>query len=79
MNNNAIITTTLEDLLNIMDARAYITIYIKSEKGELAQGSMKVYELLTRYELMEKWGRCHVVGLSTFGNCASILIKSEEA
>ena len=76
MNNNAIITTTLEDLLNIMDARAYISLFVKEDDVDKCTGpTIRVYELLTDSEKMSKWGAYRVISLSTFNNVAGVLIK----
>lgn len=75
--NNAFISSTLGDLLNMMDARALVDIYVRKEDGEemaLAH-QYKVYEA---YELpyYSKLQLYKVVGFSVYlGKNVSILVK----
>ena len=78
MNNNAIINTRLEDLFEIMDARANVNIFKKTEDGkEELLRSNKLYRLLADNEFI---GNCsiynaRVIGLSVALGVTSILIE----
>ena len=75
MINNAIISSRLEPLLNVMDARANVEIFIKRENGsELLRGN-KLYNLLADDEFIGKYGSCKVIGLSVGLGVTSILIE----
>lgn len=77
MNNNAIVNTRLEDLLNVMDARANVNIFKSgrntiSGKNELWK-SVKVYQLLdSDYPVIMRY---KVIGLSVLLGDTSILIE----
>lgn len=76
MNNNAIINTRLEELLNVMDARANVNIFKSKEnnKQDLLR-STKIYNFLSDGLLMTVYGDYKVVGLSIALGVTSILIK----
>lgn len=73
MNNNAIITTNLDSLLDVLDARATVKVFFDGSDDSLA--ALKVYNLLSEPELMAKYGKYKVVGLSVTLSITSILIK----
>ena len=53
MNNNAVISAPLDELLASLDARAYITIFTKSEDGkEALLRSNYIYKLLSDDEFL---------------------------
>ena len=77
MSNNAIISMSFEDLLNILDARTTVTLFIDfkdGSKGDLVRNNKKVYELINDEALMPLL-RAKVIGLSHTLGVTSILIK----
>lgn len=75
MENNAIINGfRLKDLLNILDARANVTVYT-GIKDKVSEDSVKVYELLADNDFMNKYGKKEVKGLVSFINVTNILIE----
>lgn len=76
MNNNAVISATLEALLASLDARAYITIFTKSEDGkEALLRSTYIYKLLSDDEFLGNYSNYRVIGLTIILNHINILIK----
>lgn len=81
MENNAIINSRLKELLEVLDARAAVDIFIMdNERGKEYTSilrSARVYELLADNEFMKKYGRDYeVIGL-TCGLINTILIDKE--
>ena len=78
MTNNAIISGFLSDLLNILDARTWVDIFLCEGEGKQSiLRSARVYELLANDEFMQTYGRYYkVVGL-TLGMSTSIKIEKE--
>ena len=76
MNNNAIINTRLEELFKVLDPRAYLTIFKKTEdsKEELLR-STDLYRLLSDDEFIGKYGDYKVIGLTVVVGRTSLLIK----
>lgn len=76
MNNNAIINTRLEELFKILDPRAYLTIFKKTEdsKEELLR-STNLYNLLSDDEFIGKYGDYKVIGLTIVLGHTNLLIK----
>lgn len=76
MKNNAHINATLEALLGVMDARAYVNIFrqLKDGKEELLR-SNKLYNLLADYEFIDKYGEYKVIGLTIVLGNKCLLIK----
>ena len=76
MENNAIINTRLEELFKILDPRAYLTIFKKTEdnKEELLSSTL-LYRLLSDDEFIGKYGDYKVIGLTIVVGRASLLIK----
>lgn len=76
MKNNAIINVTLNELFDVMDPRARVNIFKKSEddKEDLLR-STKLYCLLSDEEFIGKYGYYKVTGLSICMRLTSILIK----
>ena len=72
MKNNAHISIKLADLLDILDARKTVNIFI-SEKESVKFGL--VYEILTDKDFIKAYGDKSVVGISGIIGYASILIK----
>ena len=72
MKNNAHISIKLADLLEILDARKTVNIFI-SEKESVKFGL--VYEILTDKDFIKAYGDKSVVGISGIIGYASILIK----
>ncbi len=75
MKNNAHINITLADLLNILDARKTINIFI-SETKSLKFGF--VYEVLTDKDFISAYGDKSVVGITGILNYTNILLKEAE-
>ena len=74
MENNARINARLTDLLEVMDARATINIFVDTPERPTSVKFLKVYEFLSEPELMRKYKNYEVIGLS-LGLTTSILIK----
>ena len=77
MENNAIINGfRLKDLLNILDARANVTVYTGiTAEAKVSKDAVKVYELLADNDFMNKYGKKEVKGLVSFINVTNVLIK----
>jgi hypothetical protein len=74
MENNAILNIRLVELLNILDARAIITLF--TEIGaEPVKRNVKVYELLADSDFIKTHKNTEVKGLVSFYNVTNILIK----
>ena len=76
MNNNAVIQTRLEELFKVMDPRASVTIFKKTEdnKEELLSSTI-LYRLLSDDEFIGKYGDYKVIGLTIVVGRISLLIK----
>lgn len=72
MKNNAHINITLADLLEVLDARKTINIFI-SETKSLKFGF--VYEILTDKDFISAYGKKSVIGISGIIGYTNILIK----
>lgn len=77
---NSIINTRFKDLLEVMDARANITIFIAlPDDKEYFLTSTKVYNLITdnlgHTDYIGVYGDYKVIGLSITLNITSILIE----
>lgn len=75
MKNNAIINTRLEELLNVMDARAYVDIFEQVGEYQELLRSNKIYNLISNQEFIGKYGACKVIGLNVTLAVTSILIE----
>ena len=76
MNNNAVISAPLEELLASLDARAYITIFTKSEDSkEALLRSNYIYKLLSDDEFLGKFSNYRVIGLTIILKHINILIE----
>jgi hypothetical protein len=78
MGNNAVINSTLEELLGVMDARANVNIFrqLKDGKQELLR-SNKIYNIISDQEFFRAHNVCEakVIGLLVSFGFASILIE----
>lgn len=75
MEKNAIINSRLKDLLDVMDARAAVDIFIEdTENKQALLIARRVYEIIADPELMSKYKNYEVVGLCC-GLTTNILIK----
>lgn len=77
MTNNAIINARLKDMLNVLDARATVNIYVENRLFE-KQTSVKysqVYEILADKDFIEEFGDYDVIGFISVINTTNILIK----
>lgn len=78
MENNAFISISFKDLLNILDARAIVTVYTGIKQEDIINKSARVYELLADKEFIDTYGSYSVAGvIGLLGNSANILIKKE--
>lgn len=76
MNNNAIINSTFKDLLEIIDARAAVNIFVENKetgKQELIKDA-RVYEILSDNDFLNKYKKYDVAALCC-GLVTNILIK----
>ena len=73
---NATIISTLEGLLNFMDARVSVDIFRQFSDGgqELLRGN-KIYNIISDPEFIGKYGSYKVIGLSVTLGGVSILIE----
>lgn len=72
MKNNAIINSRLKDLLDVMDARTTVNIFVEEKDGnQRSVAYCKVYNLLDSTDLIKKY---EVIGLNC-GLTTNILIK----
>ena len=76
MNNNTIIALRLKELLNILDARARVTIYT-SETETITGLGVSVYELLADKDFIKNYGEYNVSGLVGCLSDTNILITKE--
>lgn len=76
MKNNENIGATLEELLNVMDARANVNIFkdLGNNKDELLR-SNKIYNLIADPEFIGNYGSYDVIGLCVTLGVVSILIE----
>ena len=72
MKNNAHISIKLSDLLDVLDARKTINIFI-SEKESVKFGY--VYEVLTDKDFISVYGDKSVIGISGIVGLINILIE----
>ena len=77
--NNAFISISFKDLLNILDARALVTVYTGIKQEDIITNhSARVYELLADKEFIDSYGSYSVAGvIGLLGNSANILITKE--
>ena len=74
MENNAIINSRLKDLLDVMDARIHINIFIYEGAGQKCIMAAEVYKILCMPSFMDKYKNFEVVGLN-LGLVTNILIE----
>ena len=76
MNNNAIINTRLEELFKVLDPRAVLSIFIKTEDGKdkLLRFS-DLFKLLADNEFIGKYGDYKVIGLTVVVGRIGLLIE----
>lgn len=75
MEKNAIINMRLEDLLEVLDARATVNIFVGDENTQTSIKFVRVYEFITEPELMNKYAACKVIGLTRTLTSTNILIE----
>jgi len=71
---NAVILMRLADFLNVLDARAHITIFV-TETEQAFSGL--VYEALTDKAFMREYGDWDVAALRTTMSLLTMLIREE--
>lgn len=69
-----VINARLFDLLEILEARAMINIFVEDNGEQKSVKYVKVYEFLSEPELMRKYKNYEVIGLQV-GLTTNILIK----
>ena len=76
MKNNAIINTTLKELFNVMDPKAYVIIFkdLEGDKDELLR-STSLFRLLADDKFIGKYGSYKIIGLTIVLDSISLLIK----
>lgn len=77
MKNNATIQGGLLDLLNVLDARAVVDVYIQNNGVQVGSfRGLRVYEILTDKEIYRTYRSYKVVGLN-LSLVTCILIEEE--
>lgn len=76
MDNNAHVSMTLEDLLNIMDARRNIDIFSDADSYPIFTGY--VYEVLADKKFSKAHNNKPVVGLTTCLNHTAVLLGGKK-
>ena len=69
-----VINARLFDLLEILEARAMVNIFVEDNGEQKSVKYLKVYEFLSEPELMRKYKNYEVIGLQV-GLTTNILIK----
>lgn len=69
-----VINARLFDLLEILEARAMVNIFVEDNGEQKSVKYVKVYEFLSEPELMRKYKNYEVIGLQV-GLTTNILIK----
>ena len=77
MEKNAFNRITLENLLDILDARTMINVFVGDENGSKSIKFLKVYDFLSEPELMKKYKDRWVIGIHGGKGYTNILIKPE--
>lgn len=78
MENNAIIKGTLQEVLGIMDARAYVMIFAFSDDNKsVGEQQGQVMRVLCNKDFMGVYGMYDVVGINVGISVVSILIQKE--
>jgi len=75
MEKNATIFARLIDLLDVMDARTTINIFVEKDGEQASIKFLKVYDFLSEPELMRKYKNYSVIGLTCDFSSTNILIK----
>lgn len=75
MKNNAIVNTNLGDLLNLLDARAFVNIFAGKNGDKCVKANRRVYELLSDKEFLKAYADRQVTGLLTLLNSISIMVE----
>lgn len=76
MKNNAIIQSTLGDLLEILDARTNVYIFTREYGSEgVIRTSTPVYGILSDTSFLKKYSAYKVIGLNKTIGSTSILIE----
>ena len=72
--NNAIIQGRFTDLLDVLDARATVNVFVKNGDNQENIKTEKVFEIIADREFMKQYKNFDVVGLG-FGLITRILIQ----
>ena len=75
MENNAIINTRLEALLNVLDARSCVIIYERINDKDPWLKTDTIYNLISDPEFIGKYGNYKVIGLTVFTRLTGLLIE----
>lgn len=76
MENNAVIRIRFSDMLGILEAREFVSVYIQGEDKPIRKAEY-VYELLADKDFMKQYGDYFVRGLISFPVTTNILIAKE--
>ena len=76
MENNAIINSRLIDLLDGLDARTTINIFVQDGTGQRCIQAAKVYEILSNPDFLKAYKNYEIIGLN-LGLVSNILITQE--
>lgn len=74
MENNAIINARLKDLLEVLDMRATVNIFI-NEDGDLSIRYAEVYKIAADKEFIKTYGDREVIGFIRVLNVTNIMIE----
>jgi membrane protein CcdC involved in cytochrome C biogenesis len=74
--NNAIIQGRFTDLLEVLDARATVNIFVKIDEKEQSIKTDKVFEIIADREFMKQYKNFDVIGLG-LGLITRILIQED--
>lgn len=75
--NNAIIRGRLRDILDVLDARTIVNVYVGTADENIPASNDKVMSLLADEVFMESLGNRPVIGITT-GFGTSILISDSD-
>ena len=76
MENNAVIRIRFSDMLGILEAREFVSVYIQGEDKPIRKAEY-VYETLADKDFMKQYGDFFVRGLISFPIQTNILIAKE--
>lgn len=76
MKNNAVINARVEEILKVIDARAYTIIYLRDKDGkESLLYSGYLYDALANKSFIDTYGAYKLVGMSIIVSSVTLLIE----